>query len=79
MKSPEDLGERIAELQRRAEAAGRERIPVTVFGAKPEVRLLERLRDAGVTRSLFYLPTGEPGEIERALDQLGEVAAQWDG
>ena len=44
VKSPEELGERIAELQRRAEAAGRERIPVTVFGAKPEVRLLERLR-----------------------------------
>ncbi|HKP21185.1 MAG TPA: LLM class F420-dependent oxidoreductase [Thermoleophilaceae bacterium] len=79
VKSPEDLGERIAELQRRADAAGRDPIPVTVFGAKPEVRLLERLRDAGVTRSLFYLPTGEPGEIERALDQLAEVAAQWDG
>ena len=56
VKSPEDLGERIAELQRRAEAAGRGRIPVTVFGAKPEVRLLERLKAAGVTRSLFYLP-----------------------
>ena len=79
VKSPEELGERIAELQRKAEAAGRDPIPVTVFGAKPEVRLLERLRNAGVTRSLFYLPTGEPGEIERALDQLAEVAAQWDG
>ena len=40
--------ERIDELQRRAEAAGREPIPVTVFGAKPEVRLLERLKAAGV-------------------------------
>ena len=44
VKSPEDLGGRIVELQRRAEAAGRARIPVTVFGAKPEARLLERLR-----------------------------------
>jgi probable F420-dependent oxidoreductase len=79
VKSPEDLAGRIAELQRRAEAAGRSPIPVTVFGAKPEVRLLERLRDAGVTRSLFYLPPAEPGEIERAMDGLAEVAAQWDG
>src|SRR3954447_2857889 len=31
VKSPEDLGERIAELQRRAEVAGRDRIPVSVF------------------------------------------------
>jgi probable F420-dependent oxidoreductase len=79
VKRPEALGERIAELQRRAEAAGREPIPVTVWGAKPEVRLLERLKNAGVTRSLFYLPAGEPGEIERELDRLAKVAAQWDG
>ena len=77
--SPEDLGERIVELQRRAEAAGRERIPVTVFGAKAEARLLERLKAAGVTRSLFNLLPGEPGEIERELDELAAVAAEWDG
>jgi probable F420-dependent oxidoreductase len=77
--SPEDLGERIAELQRRAEAAGRERIPVTVFGAKAEARLLERLSAAGVTRSLFYLLPGEPGQIERELDEHAAVAAEWDG
>jgi probable F420-dependent oxidoreductase len=77
--SPEDLGERIVELQRRAEAAGRGRIPVTVFGAKAEARLLERLKAAGVTRSLFYLLPGEPGEIERELDELAAVAAEWDG
>jgi alkanesulfonate monooxygenase SsuD/methylene tetrahydromethanopterin reductase-like flavin-dependent oxidoreductase (luciferase family) len=79
VKSPEELGERIAELQRRAEAAGRERIPVTVFGAKPEVRLLERLRAAGVTRALFYLHPDEPDAMQRQLDELGEVAAAWGG
>jgi probable F420-dependent oxidoreductase len=79
VNSPEDLAPRIAELQRRAEEAGRGRIPVTVFGAKSEVRLLERLRDAGVTRSLFYLPPGNPGEVEQALDRLAGVAAEWDG
>ena len=79
VKSPEDLAPRIAELQRRAEEAGRGPIPVTVFGAKSEVRLLERLRDAGVTRALFYLPPGKPGEVDQALDRLAGVAAEWDG
>jgi probable F420-dependent oxidoreductase len=79
VRSPEQLGERIAELQRRAEAAGRERIPVTVFGAKSEVRLLERLKAAGVTRSLFYVRAGEAGDVERHLEELGRVAAEWDG
>jgi probable F420-dependent oxidoreductase len=79
VKSPEDLASRIAELQRRAEEAGRGPIPVTVFGAKSEVRLLERLKDAGVTRSLFYLPPAEPGEVEQALDHLAGVAAEWAG
>jgi probable F420-dependent oxidoreductase len=77
--SPEDLAERIVELQRRAEAAGRDPIPVTVFGAKPELRLLERLKAAGVTRSLCYLLPGTPDEIERQLDELTEVAAAWAG
>jgi len=79
VKSPEELGERIAELQRRAEAAGRDAIPVTVFGAKRELRLLERLRAAGVTRALFYLQPGVSADVERELGELGELAAAWDG
>jgi probable F420-dependent oxidoreductase len=79
VKSPEALGERIAELQRRAEAAGRERIPVTVFGAKREARLLGRLRAAGVTRALFRVRPEAPDGVLRQLDELGEVAAAWDG
>jgi probable F420-dependent oxidoreductase len=77
--SPESLGELIAELQERAEAAGRGRIPVTVFGAKPEPRLLDRLRAAGVTRSLLYLPAAPPDEVEHGLDQLAKVAVEWAG
>ncbi len=79
VKSPEELGERIAELQRRAESAGRDPIPVTVFGAKAELRLLERLKAAGVTRSLFYVRPGSPDEVRTHLDELAEVASQWDG
>jgi probable F420-dependent oxidoreductase len=79
VRSPEELGERIAELQRRAEAAGREPIPVTVFGAKAELRLMERLKAAGVTRSLFYVRAGSPDEMRAHLAELAKVASQWDG
>ena len=79
VKGPDELGVRIAELQRRAEAAGRDRIPVTVFGARPEQAVLERLKAVGVTRSLFYVRPDEPGAVERQLDQLAEVASAWAG
>jgi probable F420-dependent oxidoreductase len=79
VKDPDELGVRIAELQRRAGAAGRDRIPVTVFGARPEQPVLERLKAVGVTRSLFYVRPDEPGAVERQLDQLAEVAAAWAG
>jgi probable F420-dependent oxidoreductase len=79
VKGPDELGVRIDELQRRAEAAGRDRIPVTVFGARPEQPVLERLKAVGVTRSLFYLRPDEPAAVQRQLDRLGEVAAAWAG
>jgi probable F420-dependent oxidoreductase len=78
VKDPAELGERVAALQRRAEAAGRGRIPVTVFGAKSDPSFLESLREVGVTRALFYLRPGEPAEVERHLDKLAGVAAEWD-
>ena len=43
------------------------------------MRLLERLKDAGVTRSLFYVQAGEAAEVERHLEELGKVAAEWAG
>jgi probable F420-dependent oxidoreductase len=79
VKGPDELGVRIDELQRRAEAAGRDRIPVTVFGARPEQSVLERLEAVGVTRALFYLRPDEPAAVQRQLDRLGEVAAAWAG
>ena len=73
VESPEALGERIAELQRRAEEAGRGRIPVTVFHAKPERRFVEGLRELGVSRCLLFLRPDEPGEVERRLDELARL------
>jgi probable F420-dependent oxidoreductase len=71
--SPDALGKRIAELQSRAAGAGRDRIPVTMFGAAPDAGILDRLRAAGVTRALFYLPSIEAGEVERLVDEWAGV------
>jgi probable F420-dependent oxidoreductase len=79
VESPEALGERIAELLRRADDSGREPLPVTVFGAKPEARAVGRLRDVGVGRALFYLRSEGESETERRLDELAGVAAEVRG
>jgi probable F420-dependent oxidoreductase len=76
VESPEALGERIAELLRRADEAGREPLPVSVFGARPEARAVDRLRDVGVSRALFYLRSEGESETERRLDELARVAAE---
>jgi probable F420-dependent oxidoreductase len=73
VSDPEKLGERIAELERRAEEAGRERIPVSVFGAKPDAGFVERLGAARVSRCFFYVRPVEPAEVERQLDELANL------
>src|SRR5947199_2379773 len=64
------LTERIAQLQRMAEEAGRDPIPVTLSGARPERELIERGEQAGVHRCAFYIQPGDAGETERQLDEL---------
>jgi probable F420-dependent oxidoreductase len=69
------LAERIAELRRRGEEAGRGRIPVTAFGVPIDAGMVEQLADAGVDRALFMLPSAERDKLERAADEaaaLGE-------
>ena len=72
----EDLAERIAELQRRAGEAGREQIGVTLFGAEPERRAIERYAAAGVTRCLFRLPSGTVDEVTDLVDGFAPLVAR---
>jgi probable F420-dependent oxidoreductase len=69
VKNPEELKARIDELRERA---GRH-VKVSVFGAKPEPRAVERLGWAGVDRSIFYLSPEEPAVVERQLDEYAEL------
>jgi probable F420-dependent oxidoreductase len=64
------LTERIADLNRLAAEAGRDPIPVTLSGARPDRELIERGERAGVHRCTFYIPPADAGETERRLDQL---------
>jgi probable F420-dependent oxidoreductase len=65
----ERLSARIAELQERARAAGRDPIPVTFSGAPPKPDVVERLANAGIHRCVFYVRPAPAGEIERHLDE----------
>jgi probable F420-dependent oxidoreductase len=73
------LAERIAELRRRGEAAGRGRIPVTHFGTSSDAAVVEQLASAGVDRVLFMLPSAERAELERAADEAAAVAERFPG
>ncbi|MEA2324006.1 MAG: hypothetical protein QOD81_3856 [Solirubrobacteraceae bacterium] len=75
--SRDRLAERIAQLRRRGEEAGRGHVPVTFFGAPSDPEVVEELQGAGVDRVLFMLPSASPPEIERAADAAAAVAARY--
>jgi probable F420-dependent oxidoreductase len=70
---------RVAELNRRAEQAGRGPIPVTVYGASRDAARLERWARGGVTRAVYWLQPAEAGEVERAIDEVAAFAASHRG
>jgi probable F420-dependent oxidoreductase len=67
------FAERARELQRRAEEAGRGRIPVTFSGAKPDAETVEQVREAGADRVTFYVKPEDAGQVERRLDRYTEL------
>jgi probable F420-dependent oxidoreductase len=78
-RSGNDLGERIAELQRMAKDAGRAPIPVSVFGAAPKQESVERLAEIGVTRACFGIPPAPAEEVLPRLKHYAEVAKSFNG
>jgi probable F420-dependent oxidoreductase len=73
MRDLNELAQRVAELQRRAGEAGRERIPVTYFGLRDaDDAKLEKMAAAGVDRVLLMLP---PAGADETLPRLERYAA----
>jgi probable F420-dependent oxidoreductase len=68
------LAERVAELRRRGEEAGRGRIPVTAFGVPIDAGRVAEFAEAGVDRVLLMLPSAERAEVERAADEAAALA-----
>jgi probable F420-dependent oxidoreductase len=71
--SDDDMIARFDDLQRRAEAAGRGPIPVTLYGTPRDPSRIERLAAAGVHRFVLWLPSAPRDEIERLMDERAEL------
>lgn len=70
----DELRRRVASLRRRAAQAGRDSVPVTLFGAPPDSKVLDALAGAGVDRCLLLLPAGSDTELLRQLDDWARLA-----
>jgi probable F420-dependent oxidoreductase len=68
------LEERIAAVNLQAEAAGRGRIPISIFGAPPDPRQIETYQRLGAQRSIFRLPPAGADEVIPLLRQWAELA-----
>jgi probable F420-dependent oxidoreductase len=65
----------LADLRARAARAGRDvkTISVSVFGASPDPGLLDRFREAGVTRAILRLPPEGRDSVLPLLDQWAKL------
>ena len=73
-RQPESLGRRIEELQRMAKDAGRDRIPVTVFGSPIRKEIVEQYEAVGVHRAVFFMPPAEADVVLPRLKHAADVA-----
>jgi probable F420-dependent oxidoreductase len=67
------IEERIAELDRRTDEAGRARIPVTVYQAPADAAAVESYRQAGAARLVFGLPAAGADAVLSRLDHLAQL------
>jgi probable F420-dependent oxidoreductase len=73
-------GESVAELltvfRKEAAAAGRDpaKLEVSAYGCPPNRDLVTRLRDAGLQRAVFFVPSAEQDVVLPLLDTYAELA-----
>jgi probable F420-dependent oxidoreductase len=75
----EELVARLDELRRMADEAGRDPIPVTVYGGSRKPEVLEEWAAHGVTRAVYWLPSADAGEVERRLDEAAGYVQSYRG
>jgi probable F420-dependent oxidoreductase len=69
------LQDKIATLRQRAEAAGRDprHISVSIFGATPDRGTVDELKQAGVERVIFGLPSADKETLLPLLDKYAHL------
>ena len=73
------LAQRIALLQDKAAAAGRDPIPVTLYGATAEPDALATYEQVGVRRAVFTLPSTDAETVLGEVARLADVVAAYRG
>lgn len=69
---------RIPELQELAAEAGREPIPVSVFGAPANAEAIDELAEAGVHRAILSFPPADEGQVITVLDRYASFIEEYD-
>jgi probable F420-dependent oxidoreductase len=69
------FAQRVDELRRRAEEAGRGAIPVTLYGGSRKPEAHERYRKLGLARVVFWLPSAKRDEVEPLVDELATTSS----
>ena len=72
----EPIAESMADFRARAEKAGRDpaTLTVTIFGVAPDEARVATLRDASVTRAVFFVPSATRDVVLPLLDQYASLA-----
>ena len=68
----DELERRIAELQEKARAAGRDEIPVSGFAAPRDPDTVEKLAEIGFSRLFWYVPPEPRDEVAKRLERYAE-------
>ena len=73
-----ELVEEIADLRRRATAAGRDpaSLAITLYGLPPDADRVRLFADAGASRGIFALPAADRATVLPLLDRYAEIAAE---
>ena len=72
-QSGKALKEKLEELSRLAAEAGRDRPPVSVYGAPPDRARLDQLEELGIDRAVFVLPSEGRDEVLRLVEERARL------
>jgi probable F420-dependent oxidoreductase len=78
-RGDQPVEQRIGELSRMAEEAGRSPIPISIWGVRPDPRAIEEFAKLGVGRCIFGLPAAGADEVlprlKRYADAMQAIAS----